>query len=208
VDTSATPATATTSLVKTVAADAVGASVPAASQVSIISAIPVPELTYSRPLSLKLDQVAWAAPPSDGISRLMQGNLSTSNDSSSLLRGLEAALLERFATTQDDFQQSAVDFTPSYGNDAADGTSPVIQMTGADALQNAKEVPNNVSLKIHLVSGREVDISVTFGGDGKAIQNSLSVDVHTSGKLTAAEQTALAGLSTGFESAPAARRWL
>jgi hypothetical protein len=144
VDTSATPATTTISLAKTVAADAAGTSVPAASQVSILSATPVPDLTYSRPLPLKLNQVAWAAPPSDDISRLMEGNLSTSNDSSSLLRGVGSALLERFATTQDDFQQSAVDFTPSYGNDAADNTSPVIQATQADALQNAKEAPNNV----------------------------------------------------------------
>ena len=201
VDTSATPATTITSLAKAVAADAAGASVPAASQVSIISATPAPDLTYSRPLPLKLDQVAWAAPPTDDISQLMEGNLSTSNDSSSLLRGLGSALLERFATTQDDFQQAAVDFTPSYGSDAADGTSSVIQTTQADALQNAKEAPNNVSLKVHLVSGKEVDISVSFGGEGKAIQNSLSVDVHTSGKLTAAEQTAIAGLSTGFEAA-------
>jgi len=131
----------------------------------------------------------------------MEGNFSTSHDSSSLLRGIGSALLERFATTQDDFQQSVVDFAPSHQGYAADGANSVIQTTETDALQKAKQAPNNVSLKVHLVSGTEVDISVSFGGNGKAIRNSLSVDVHASGKLTAAEQTAIAGLSTGFDAA-------
>lgn len=201
VDASAAPPAAIASLAKTVAADAAGASVPAASQVSIISARPVPELTYSRPPQLKFDQVTSAAPPNDDISRLMERNLGTSGDSSSLLRGIGSALLARFATTQDDFHQSAVDFTPSYVDYAADGTSSVFKMTEADALQNAKEAPNNISLKVHLVSGKEIDICVSFGYHGKAIQNSLSVDVHTSGKLTGTEQAAIVGLSTGFEAA-------
>jgi predicted acetyltransferase len=139
-------------------------------------------------------------PPSDAISRLMEGNLSTRSDSS-LLKGLGSALLERFATTQSDFQQSAVQFAPGHSSRAADGSYADIKTTAADALQYANDPPNNVSLKLHLASGKEVDISVSFGGDGKAIQKSLSVDVHTSGELTAAEQTAIAQLSKGFEAA-------
>ncbi len=186
VEPSAAPSAINASLATTVAANTADASTPTASQISIIGATPVAAPTYSRPPQLKLDQVAWAEPPSDDISRLMGGNLSASDDSSSLLRGLGSALLARFATSQDDFHQAAADFTPSYGDQAADGSYPVIQTTAADALQNAKEAPNDVSLKVHLVSGKEVDISISFGGDGKAIRNSLSVDVHTSGKLTAA----------------------
>jgi predicted acetyltransferase len=196
-DTSPTPLTTTASLAKIVAANVAAASAPTASLGLILNTAPV---TYSRPLPLKTDQVAWSVPPSDAISRLMEVNLSTPGDSS-LLKGLGAALLDRFATTQSDFQQSAVDFEPSYSNRAADGSYSDIKTTAADALQYAKNPPNNVSLKLHLVSGKEVDISVSFGSDGKAIQKSLSVDVHTSGKLTAAEQTAIAQLSKGFEAA-------
>jgi hypothetical protein len=139
-------------------------------------------------------------PPSDPISLLMGGNVGTAItlDEPALLKGLGTALLGRFATTQSDFQQSAVDFEPDYSTHTAAGFIPT---TAADVLPSAKSAPNNVSLKLHLVSGKEVDISVTFGGADKAIRQSLGIDVHTSGKLTDAERTALAQLSKGFEAA-------
>ena len=152
----------------------------ATTQVTLSSTGPVQAPTYSKPLLPKLDQVAWAAPPGDNISSLMKANLRYSDDSPSLLRGIGSALLGRFATTQDDFQQAAVDITSIGGKQSI--------------------ATNNVSLKIHLVSGKEVDLSVSFS-DGNATQKSLSVAVHTSGKLTAAEQAAVAGLSAGFEAA-------
>jgi len=158
------------------------------SQVTLTSSAPASTLTYAKPLQPKPDQVVWAAPPSDSISSLMKTNLRYADDSSSLLRGIGSALLGRFATTQADFQQAAADVTPG------------IQTTAVDALQSAQSAANTVSLKIHLVSGREVDVSVSYGG-GDGIQNSLSIAVHTSGKLTAAEQAAIASLSAGFEAA-------
>jgi len=60
-----------------------------------------------------------------------------------------------------------------------------VRTTAADALQTANAGPNNVTVKIHLASGKEVDVSVSFG-DGKATQKSPSVAVHTSSKLTSA----------------------
>jgi hypothetical protein len=75
-----------------------------------------------------------------------------------------------------------------------------VRTTAADALQTANAGPNNVTMKIHLASGKEVDVSVSFG-DGNATQKSPSVAVHTSSKLTSAEQAAIAGLSAGFEAA-------
>jgi hypothetical protein len=160
-------------------ADAAGAAVASAS--SVTSAARVPDPTYSSLLQPKLKQVVWAAPPNDSISSLMKANLrSSGGDSSSLLKGLGSALLDRFTKTQDDFRQSAVGFSP----------------VTADPSQTS----NNVNLKIHLVSGKEVDVSIAFGDDDST-PNSLSVDVHTSGKLTAAEQAAVASLSAGFEAA-------
>ena len=148
-----------------------------------------PDLTYARPVVVDPDPLAWTTPPTDGISQLM-GQIKSA-DSSSLLSALGAAVLNRFANTQSDLQQSVA--SPGF-RALVDG------MDSAAVLQSAQSVQNNVGLTIHTASGKEVDISITFGGN-QNVQDSLSVNVHASGKLSAAEQAAVAKLSTGFAAA-------
>jgi hypothetical protein len=78
--------------------------------------------------------------------------------------------------------------------DATDATD------NAALLKDAQNVQNNVGLTIHTASGKEVDISITFGGNS-SVEDSLSINVQTLGKLSAAEQAAVAKLSKGFASA-------
>jgi len=140
--------------------------------------------------------LAWAAPPTDDISKQMENNLAAHAKTgllSSLLNGLGSQLLGRFATTQRDFQQTVASYRSN--------PSSVGATTGAKALQSAQISQNNISLKIYTKSGKEVDISITFDGDGRALPDSLSIDVHTSGTLSAAEQAAIAKLSKGLDAA-------
>ena len=162
--------------------------------------------TYSNPaLSLPSDPYgsAWATAPTDAISQQMEANWdahSQSGDLSALLGGLGTQLLSGFATTQSDFQQTLVEY-PAPTATASDATT-INATASAAALKTAADAsPNDISLKIYTVSGKEVDISIGFGGNGGSIQDSLSVNVHTSGTLSAAEQTAIANLSSGFEAA-------
>jgi hypothetical protein len=151
-----------------------------------------PAVTYAKPVPVDPITLAWATPPADNISKVMAQLKST--DSSYLLSGLGAAALNQFATTQGDFQQSVV----ASPNVAPNG--PIDATANAAALTDAQYVQNNVGLTIHTASGKEVDISITFGG-GSNVGDSLSINVHTSGKLSAAEQAAVAKLSKGFASA-------
>jgi hypothetical protein len=153
-----------------------------------------PDVTYGKPLPVDPIKLVWATPPADNdnVSQVM-GQLKSA-DSSSLLSGLGAALLNRFASTQSDFQQSVV----AYPN--LDPNGPIDATANAAALKDAQYVQNNVGLTIHTASGKEVDISITFGGDS-SVGDSLSINVHTSGKLSAAEQAAVAKLSKGFAAA-------
>jgi hypothetical protein len=105
--------------------------------------------------------------------------------------------LDRFDKTPSDFRQAVV----AYQNPSANGAEDINAAARATILQNARYTQNNISLKIYTISGKEVDLSVTFGGDGHAIRDSLSIDVHTSGKLSADEQTAIAKLAKGFDAA-------
>ena len=152
---------------------------------------------YSRPAVLNSDRLAWATPPADDISQMLEAGLKAHSESTSLLGGLGAQLLDRFATTQSDFRQAVV----TYRDPAANGADDTNAAAGASALQNAQYIHNSVSLRVYTVSGKEVDIAITFGGDGHSIQDSLSIAVHSSGVLSAAEQTAIAKLSKGFDAA-------
>jgi hypothetical protein len=151
-----------------------------------------PDVTYGKPAPVDPEKLVWATPPADNISQLMAQLKSA--DSSSLLSGLGAALLNRFASTQSDFQQSVV----AYPN--LDPNGPIDATANAAALKDAQYVQNNVGLTIHTASGKEVDISIAFGGANN-VGDSLSINMHTSGTLSVAEQTAIAKLSDGFAAA-------
>src|SRR5262245_54078383 len=60
--------------------DPAAASTPATASVSLTSAAPEPDPTYSSLIQPKSDQVVWATPPSDAVSSLMQGNLKYATD--------------------------------------------------------------------------------------------------------------------------------
>lgn len=155
---------------------------------------------YAKPSMFSID-AAWASSPTDGTSALMQHNMKSNSGAlwkaSSFLDGLGSQLLDRFLTTQDDFTQTVANYLH-------DGSSPtdVASAVSTQALASAKVAPNHVGLKISTVSGKEVNISISFGGsDGWGGSRSLSVDVQVDGELTADEQKAVAQLSAGFEAA-------
>ena len=154
---------------------------------------------YGKPLSFS-PGVAWASSTADDVSALMQKNMQRNSNAwwnaSSLLDGLGAQLLDRFAATSGDFSQSAV----SYLQDSSK-SADVARAMSAQALVAAKVAPNRIGLTITTVSGKAVNIAIAFGGDGQAISNSLSVDVQVDGALTADEQKAVAQLSAGFQAA-------
>jgi hypothetical protein len=127
--------------------------------------IPVAQsVIYSRLAALNSDRLAWATPPTDDISQLLEVGLKAHLDSTSLLGGLGAQLLDRFSTTQSDFRQAVV----TYRDAAANRADDINAAASASALQNAQYIKNSISLKIYTVSGKEVDISITFGGDGNS----------------------------------------
>jgi hypothetical protein len=158
-----------------------------------------PDVTYGKPVPVDPVKLVWATPPTGDVSQVM-AQLSVGN-SSSLLSGLGAAALNQVASTQGNFQQSVV----SYPNPAAMGLIDATNATdSAELLKAAQNVQNNVGLTIHTASGKEVDISITFGGDASvqdSVQDSLSINVQTSGKLSAAEQATIGKLSKGFAAA-------
>jgi hypothetical protein len=151
-----------------------------------------PDFTYAKPVAVDPITLAWATPPTDTISKLMAQLQST--DSADLVGGLGAGVLNQLATTQGDFQQSVV------ASQNSDPNGPVNATADAAALNDAQTGPNKVGLTIHTASGKEVDISIAFGG-ASSVGDTLSIDVHTSGKLSAAEQAAIGKLSTGFAAA-------
>ncbi|MDB6063353.1 MAG: hypothetical protein JWM78_3456 [Verrucomicrobiaceae bacterium] len=159
---------------------------------------PATAITYDKTITSKAERL-WSSPPSDDVSRAMANNLTTHaslGTLSSLLNGLGSKLINGFLKTQSNFEQTVVAYR--YG---ARGASALDATTNASAIKSAKNLSNNISLKIHTASGKDVEIAITFGGDGQSIQDSLSVEIHSSAKLTAAEQAAIAKLSKGFDAA-------
>jgi hypothetical protein len=129
-----------------------------------------PDVTYGKPVPIDPVKLVWATPPTGDIRQVM-AQLNFGN-SSYLLSGLGAAALNQFANTQANFQQSVV----SNPNPAAMG---LIDATdNAALLKDAQNVQNNVGLTIHTASGKEVDISITFGGNS-SVEDSLSINVQT-----------------------------
>jgi hypothetical protein len=166
-----------------------------------LGSVPTVDNLYTKLAPPVSNKLAWATPPIDGISQLMENNLkshSKSGDLSALFSGLGSRLWNDFLATQSDFHQAAVIYRPTQSK-APDADAAAIDAT--NALRNAKSIQNNIGLKIFTASGKEVDIAITFGGDGSSIKDSLSVDIHTSESLSVAEQVAIAKLSKGFDAA-------
>jgi hypothetical protein len=130
----------------------------------------------------------------------MESNLATRSKSgrlASLLNGLGTELLQGLSGAKREWRQSVVTYRPGYrelGSVAAGATA-------VDALKAAGDVENTISFKIRTTSGREVDIAIRFGGDGKAVQDSLSIEIKVAGELDADEQAAIASLGQGLDAA-------
>ena len=193
------------SLAATASRGATTASSPAASASEgrvTLGAVVDTEVVYSKSL-MRSFGVAWKSSLADETSALMQKNMQSNSsafwNASSLLDGLGAQLLDRFSTTKSDFSQSVV----SYLQDSSKSTeaTSLARAASTQGLAAAKVAPNRIGLTIATVSGKAVNIAISFGGDGKAIANSLSVDVQVEGELTADEQKAVAQLSAGFQAA-------
>ena len=192
-------AAATTGVMATVSSPAAAAS---ESRVSLGAAIDT-ELVYTRPRAFSFD-MAWASSPTDDTSVLMQKNMQRNSsatwNASSLLDGLGAQLLDRFATTPGDYSQSVASYRQD-GSKSGEATK-LAGAASAQALAAAKAAPNRIGLTITTASGKAVNIAISFGGgDGTAIGNSLLVEVQVDDELTAAEQKAVAQLSAGFQAA-------
>ncbi|WP_158903450.1 hypothetical protein [Burkholderia sp. L27(2015)] len=141
--------------------------------------------TYSIPSQLTFlpPTVTWANDSSDAISEAMAGAYKTEAITNQAFFGLGnvgSALLDRLGTTDGDFSQS-------------------LQVTPADSLgalgSTAQGPQADIELTIETKSGVEVDITLHSGADG------MTVSEHSSGKLSAAEQSALGNLSGAFQDA-------
>jgi hypothetical protein len=154
------------------------------------------EVVYSRPARFSLG-VAWASPPNDAISVLMQKNLRAgAADDSAWLSGLGAAVLDRLATSPSGFSQTVA----SYQQDNAQ-SADAAQVTSQQALAAAKAAPNRVGLTITTATGKTVNVAVSFVSGGLGGASSLAVDVQVDGELSADEQKAIVQLSAGFQAA-------
>ena len=154
------------------------------------------EVVYSRPSRFSRG-VAWASPPTDPVSVLMQKNLGAGvADDSAWLEGLGVAVLDRLATTPGGFSQTVV----NYQQDNAQ-SADVARTASAQALAAAGAALNRVGLTITTASGKAVNIAVSFASGGLGGTSSLSVDVQVDGELSADEQKAVAQLSSGFQAA-------
>lgn len=162
-----------------------------------------PDPTYSSLGKTNATSTAWAQPPADTASRLVESNLNAYGKSgrlASLLNGLGSQLLQGLSGDQREWHQAAVVYRPGYrepGNSdvSAGGTAAV------DALKAAAEIENTINLKIRTKSGKDVEIAIRFGGDGKAVQSSLGIDIKTSEDLDAGELAAIAKLGQGLDAA-------
>ena len=194
----ATHSASTLNLTGTALASAAAVSAPVPAMKITIGYPVATTVTYDRPVPVDPEKLLWAAPPTGDVSQVM-AQLRSVGNSSDLLSGLGAAALNQVASTTGNFQQSVV----SYPNPAAMGLIDATTSTdAAAALQDAAQnVQNKVGLTIRTASGKEVAISITFGGTYSTIQDSLSINVQTSGKLSAAEQAAIGKLSKGFAAA-------
>jgi hypothetical protein len=121
----------------------------------------------------------WQNNSSDAISQQMGSNLS-SPSLAGYYGNLGADLLSRYASTTTDYSQS-VAIPPPPG-----------QLSG----KPNEMLAGDVTLNITTASGNTVALEIKSGDDG-----SLAVSAHSSCNLTPAEQTAVANLAKGFQSA-------
>ncbi|PQV54066.1 hypothetical protein B0G83_101248 [Paraburkholderia sp. BL21I4N1] len=123
--------------------------------------------------------VTWARSSTDAVTMAMAGNY-MSQSISGQFSGLGSALLDRFKTTGNDFSQSV--------NVASTG--------GVSGLEQSAQSPQgDIKLTVKTASGVEVDIALDSSG------GTLSVSMHSSGKLSDAERSALAKMADGFQHA-------
>jgi len=152
-------------------------------------------LVYEKPLVTNWSKQVWSGAATDEISQLMGRNMQSTgliSNPALLLDGLGEKLLGRFGTTQTDFQQTVAQY-PAVGDSG--------KLNDVGALQQAKYAQNSVNLTLRTVSGKQIDITIGYGGDGSSSAKGLSVEVHTQGQLSAEEQAAVKKLSAGFETA-------
>ena len=168
---------------------------PSESRVTL-GALPDPAVVYRRPSRFSLG-VAWASPPTDPVSVLMQKNLRAGvTDDSAWLKGLGAAVLNRLATSPSGFSQTVA----SYPQDNAQ-SADAARVSSQQALASASAAANRVGLTITTASGKTVNIAVSFASGGLGGASSLAVDVQVDGDLSADEQKAVVQLSAGFQAA-------
>ena len=154
------------------------------------------EVVYSRPARFSR-AVAWASPPNDQVSVLMQKNLRAGvADDSAWLEGLGVAVFDRLATSPRGFSQTVVDYSQDNAQSA-----DAAQVASAQALAAARAAPNRVGLTITTATGKTVNLAVSFVSGGLGGASSLAVDVQVDGELSADEQKAVAQLSSGFQAA-------
>lgn len=159
-----------------------------------------PEVVYARP-ALPVGWMApeavamrsWATAPQDSISALMARNLDQpARGLASQWKGLGAALLNRFATTQADYTQTVAD---AVAPEAGTKTLPT------QALAAAAQGRTMVSFQLQTRSGQTVTLTMAVGSASTAASKGMHVAVQVSGTLSAAERDALVRLADGFEQA-------
>ena len=154
------------------------------------------EVVYRRPVRLSRG-VAWASPPTDPVSVLMQKNFRAGGtDDSAWLARLGAAVLDRLATSPGGYSQTVA----SYQQDHAQ-SADAARVAADQALASARAAPNRVGLTITTATGKTVNIAVSFASGSPSEASSLAVEVQVDGELSADEQKAVAQLSAGFQAA-------
>ena len=160
-----------------------------------------PEVVYARPVLpagwTAPEAVAtrnWAKAPQDAISELMARNLDQpAQGLASQWKGLGAALLNRFKTTQADYTQTVADSAaPELG---------VKKTLPTEALAAAVQGRTTVSLELQTRSGQTVTLTMAVGSASTAASKGMHVAVQVSGTLSAAERDALVRLADGFDQA-------
>jgi hypothetical protein len=170
------PATNTNSLVAPPSSTSVTLGQPAA----VAPVAPVYALTAA-----PIESAVWEGPSNHAVTSLMAANFSILSGAGQF-QGLGAALLNQLGTDPGNFSQSVLLSDPhaSAANIAAAQTQ----------LHNS--APNSITLDVATSSGAKVEITLGSDTNGLAVQVKV-----THGTLTAADQTALKGLSKAFQSA-------
>lgn len=148
---------------------------------SYLPASPQEDLTYGFPSST----YTWAGDATDSISRTMLADINASSwyGLKPSFKGLGAALLGRFTSTQADYSQHV---TKGYSTIGAQ----------APAFGDSQ-----IQLRITTASGKTINVTITFAGYSQGTDGSLGVQVSTEGTLTQNESKAVASLAEAFETA-------